>query len=217
MNRFLVILLLAFSFLSRAQTSEKYNSDYADFFRGEELFEKEQYGAARKEFRNFIDAFQQKNDPLYVKALYYEGISAIELYNNDGLRLLEDFNRNYPESIYKTKIYYRLGRFYFQQKKYAEAVAWFEKLHTLDIDEEDRNEFFFKKGYANFQEKKFTEARSAFYEVTDTTSQYSSPSLYYFSHIAYQEQSYQTALEGFEKLLNDERFKEVVPYYITQI
>lgn len=217
MNRFLVILILATSFLSKAQTSEKYNSDYAGFFRGEELFEKEQYGAARKEFRDFIDAFQQKNDPLYVKALYYEGISAIELYNNDGLRLLEDFNRNYPESIYKTKIYFKLGRFYFQQKKYDEAVAWFDKLHTLDIDEGDRDEYFFKKGYANFQEKKFTEARAAFFEVKDSTSQYSSPSLYYFSHIAYQEQSYQTALEGFEKLLEDERFKEVVPYYITQI
>lgn len=217
MNRFLVILILATSFLSKAQTSEKYNSDYAGFFRGEELFEKEQYGAARKEFRDFIDAFQQKNDPLYVKALYYEGISAIELYNNDGLRLLEDFNRNYPESIYKTKIYFKLGRFYFQQKKYDEAVAWFDKLHTLDIDEGDRDEYFFKKGYANFQEKKFTDARAAFFEVKDSTSQYSSPSLYYFSHIAYQEQSYQTALEGFEKLLEDERFKEVVPYYITQI
>ncbi len=217
MNRFLVILILATSFLSSAQTSEKYNSDYAGFFRGEELFEKEQYGAARKEFRDFIDAFHQKNDPLYVKALYYEGISAIELYNNDGLRLLEDFNRNYPESIYKTKIYFKLGRFYFQQKKYGEAVAWFDKLHTLDIDEGDRDEYFFKKGYANFQEKKFSEARAAFYEVKDSTSQYSSPSLYYFSHIAYQEKSYQTALEGFEKLLSDDRFKEVVPYYITQI
>lgn len=217
MNRFLVILILATSFLSMAQTSEKYNSDYAGFFRGEELFGKEQYGAARKEFRDFIDAFPQKNDPFYVKALYYEGVSAIELYNNDGLRLLEDFNLNYPESIYKTKIYFKLGRFYFQQKKYEEAVAWFNKLHTLDIDEDDRNEFFFKKGYANFQEKKYTEARAAFYEVKDTTSQYNAPSLYYFSHIAYQEKSYQTALEGFEKLLTDDRFKEVVPYYITQI
>lgn len=217
MNRFLVILILATSFLSQAQTSEKYNSDYVGFFRGQELFEKEQYGAARKEFRDFIDAFQQKNDPLYVKALYYEGVSAIELYNNDGVRLLEDFNRNYPESIYKTKIYFRLGRFYFQQKKYDDAVVWFDKLHTLDIDEDDRNEYFFKKGYANFQEKHFTEARASFFEVKDTTSQYSSPSLYYFSHIAYQEKSYQTALEGFEKLLTDERFKEVVPYYITQI
>ena len=217
MNRFLVILILATSFLSKAQTSEKYNSDYAGFFRAEELFEKEQYGAARKEFRDFINVFDHKNDPLYIKALYYEGISAIELYNNDGLTLLESFNRNYPESIYKTKIYYRLGRFYFQQKKYKEAVAWFDKLHNLDIEEDDRNEFYFKRGYANFQEKNFTEARASFFEVKDTTSQYSSPSLYYFSHIAYQEKSYQIALEGFEKLLNDDRFKEVVPYYITQI
>ncbi len=217
MNRLLVILSILVTFSAVAQTSEKYNSEYATFFRGEELFEKEQYGAARKEFRSFIDQFQQKNDPMYLKALYYEGVSALELFNNDGVTLLEDFNKNYPESIYKTRIYYKLGRYYYQKKDYKEAIAWFSKLRAFDVDPEDKDEFFFKLGYANFQESNFPAARTAFYEVKDGTSQYSAPSLYYYSHIAYMEQSYQTALEGFEKLLSDKRFKEVVPYYITQI
>lgn len=217
MNRLLVILSVWVTFSVGAQSSEKYNSEYASFFRGEELFEKEQYGAARKEFRGFIDQFQQKNDPLYLKALYYEGVSALELFNNDGVTLLEDFNRNYPESIYRTRIYYKLGRYYYQKKDYKEAIAWFSKLSAFDVDPEDKDEFYFKLGYANFQESNFPAARAAFYEVKDGTSQYGAPSLYYYSHIAYMEKSYQTALEGFEKLLSDKRFKEVVPYYITQI
>lgn len=217
MNRLLVIFSILAAFSAGAQTSEKYNSKYAAFFRAEELFEKEQYGSARKEFRGFVDQFGQKNDPMYIKALYYEGVSALELFNNDGVTLLEDFNRNYPESIYKTRIYYKLGRYYYQKKDYKEALSWFNRLSAFDVEADDKDEFYFKLGYANFQEGNYPAARTAFYEVKDATSQYGPPSLYYYSHIAYSEKSYQTALEGFEKLLSDKRFKEVVPYYITQI
>jgi Tfp pilus assembly protein PilF len=85
--------------LCTAQTSEKYNSAYANFYRAEELFEKEQYTAARIEFRNFIQSTKDKEQPMYIKALYYEAISAMEVYNNDAVSLFESFLKNYPESI----------------------------------------------------------------------------------------------------------------------
>lgn len=217
MNKILIFLMVVCSSVVYGQTSEKYNSEYENFYRAEDLFVKEQYAAARKEFRAFIDGFDKVNDPTFVKAQYYEAISALELYNNDAVPLLEAFNRNYPESIYKTDIYFRLGKFYYQKKDFDKALAWFNKLSVQDVDEEDKDEFYFKVGYANFQEKKFDEARNAFYEVKDGTSEYAAPALYYYSHIAYQNKNYQTALEGFLKLENDEKFGKVVPYYIAQI
>jgi TolA-binding protein len=53
---------------------------------------------------------------MYLKALYYEGLSALELFNNDAIPLLEDFNRNYPESVFKQDIHYRLGKYFYQKK-----------------------------------------------------------------------------------------------------
>lgn len=203
--------------LSFSQTSEKYNSEYENFYRGEELFVKEQFAAARIEFRNFVNGFNKPNDPMYVKALYYEGISALELFNNDAIPLLEDFNRNYPESIFKHVIYFRLGKYFYQKKDYKEALVWFNKLRVQDVESEDQEEFYFKIGYANFQEENFVAARSAFHEVKDGVSQYASPALYYYSHIAYMDKSYQTALDGFLKLQSDENFSKLVPYYIAQI
>ncbi len=217
MNRILVILLVICNSVVYAQTSEKYNSEYANFYRAEELFAKEQYSAARKEFRTFIDGFDGSNDPFYVKANYYEAIAALELYNNDAIPLLKAFNRNYPESIYKKDIYFRLGKFYYQKKKHKDALVWFNKLSEQDIEEEDRDEFYFKMGYSNFKQKNFDAARSAFYEVKDGESQYANPATYYYAHIAYQNKKYQTALEGFLKLEEDEKFGKVVPYYIAQI
>tara|TARA_R110002072_G_C7977210_1_gene535680 strand:- start:13373 stop:16438 length:3066 start_codon:yes stop_codon:yes gene_type:complete len=217
MKRILIILTLICSTAVFGQSSEKYNSEYENFFRAEDLFEKEQYAAARKEFRIFLNGFDDTNDPMYVKARYYEAISALELYNNDAIVLLNDFNKNYPESIYKMDIYFRLGKYFYYKKKYKDALAWFKKLSVQDIEDEDREEFYFKVGYANFKEKNFDAARSAFHEVKDGSSQYASPSLYYYSHIAYQNEKYQTALNGFLKLEGDEKFGKVVPYYIAQI
>lgn len=212
-----VSTIVLFCALVSAQTTEKYNSEYENFYRAEELFEKEQYGAARIEFRNFINGFNNPNDPQQIKALYYEGIAALELFNNDAVALLETFLRTYPESIYSRTIYFRLGKYFFQKKDFPQSLAWYNKLSGADLDQADRPEFYFKKGYANFQETKYNEARSAFFEVKEDSSQYGAPSLYYFSHIAYMEKTYQTALDGFLRLQQNESFKRVVPYYIAQI
>ncbi|MCC6599198.1 MAG: tetratricopeptide repeat protein, partial [Crocinitomicaceae bacterium] len=47
--------------------------------------------------------------------------------------------------------------------------------------------------------------------------EYKQAATYYFSHIAYEQGDYQTAIEGFLKLENDQNFRPIVPYYITQI
>src|SRR5690606_19534438 len=117
MKQIIAFFLLLFPLLSIAQSSEKYNSAYEGFYRAEELFVKEQYAAARKEFRDFIETQSEVNNPFVVKAYYYEAISALELYNNDAIPLLLDFNRPYPESIYKKEIYFRLGKYYYGKNK----------------------------------------------------------------------------------------------------
>lgn len=218
MRQILFLFFLLAVGIARSQVSEKYHSPLAGFYRAEDLFEKEQYSAARKEFRLFIDEFAgSENDPFYVKALYYEGISALELFNNDAVGLLEQFNRDYPESIFKYDIFLRIGRYYYQKKDFTKTIEWFEQLNKQHVEPQYVDEYHFKLGYAYFDEKKYPESKGAFYEVKDASSQYGSPALYYYSHLCYMDGSYQTALEGFEKLLNDPRFKSVVPYYITQI
>ncbi len=213
-----IFFLLVASSSAWSQASEKYHSPLSGFYKAEDLYEKEQYSAARKEFRLFITDYKgSRNDPYYVKALYYEGLSALELFNNDAIDLLETFNREYPESIYRSNILFQIGRYHYQKKDYKRAIQYFKQLNRSTVDKENQEEYYFKLGYAYFDEKNYPESKLAFYEVKDSTSQYGAPSLYYYSHICYLDSSYQTALEGFEKLLSDNRFNRVVPYYITQI
>jgi tetratricopeptide (TPR) repeat protein len=199
------------------QKSEKYTSHNKTFFDAEELFDKAQFSAAQREFRHYLTNEKNIQSPLYVKARYYEAASALELFNDNAIELLEKFLEDYPATIYKESIYFRIGKYFYQKKKYQDALDYFNQLNQRALAVEDKPEYFFKLGYANFQLGNFKEARSAFYEVKDGDSNYAGPALYYFSHISYQDKSYQVALEGFKKLQNDARFKEVVPYYIAQI
>jgi tetratricopeptide (TPR) repeat protein len=216
------ILIVSILFLmgigsALSQTSEKYSGKYADYFRAEELFEKAQYSAARRVFRKFITATKDPNDPLLIKARYYEGVSALELYNNDAINLLMTFNQDYPENIYKHEIYFKIGTNYYQSKKYKDAIEWLEQTSPQNIDTAEVAEYYFKLGYSYFQLDEYSQARNNFYEIKDGNSQYAIPALYYFSHIAYINNTYQVALDGFLKLAEDESFKEEAPYYVTQI
>ena len=210
-------LIVGMNLAVLGQTSQKYSGEYADFYRAEELFGKEQYSAARKVFREFITANNNPEDPLYVKSLYYEGRAALELFNNDAVQLLSEFNNNYPENIYKNEIYFRIGQYFYQNNKYVDASQWLKKTDVRSLDTAFVAEYHFKLGYAHFQLGNFTEARNSFFEVKDTKSNYAAPATYYFSHIAYQNKSYQVALEGFLILLDNDAFKAEVPYYITHI
>jgi TolA-binding protein len=96
-----------------SQRTEKYNSVYESYFKAEELYSHLQYGAAKKEFRDFVNACANPNDPLYQKALYYEGVSALELYNSDAIPLLMEYNKLYPENIHRSLISFKIGRYFF--------------------------------------------------------------------------------------------------------
>src|SRR5690554_4399683 len=145
-------ILLASILLSTgvwSQSTKKYSGEYADFYRAEELFEKEQYSAAREVFSTFLTNFKDPQDPQYIKARYYEGLSALELYNSDAVKLLMQFNNEYPESIYKNGIYFKLGEHFYQRKKYKDAREWLEKTDPREIDTASIAAYHFKLGYAN--------------------------------------------------------------------
>ena len=152
MNRFLVIIGLFFSLSVSAQMTAKYTNEYLVFQRAQDLFDKEQYGAARNEFRVYIDKCSQKYDPTYTKALYYEAMSALALQQNDAVSLVEDFCRNYPESIYKVNVYCKLGFYYYTKKDFKTTIHWLTKVEKKDIPKEVREEYNFKLGYSYFQQ-----------------------------------------------------------------
>lgn len=213
----LIIVGTLLSITAWGQESKKYSGDYADFYRAEQLYEKQQYSAAMETFSTFMEEFDHPEDPQYVKASYYNGISALMLYNRNAVKLLMDFINEYPESIYLNTIYYKLGTYFYKKKKYKDTKKWLEKTDLSELDSSDFAAYHFKLGYADFQLGKNADARNEFFEIKDGTSNYSAPALYYYSYIEYKEKAYQEALNGFLALRETPTFSKEVKKYIIQI
>lgn len=223
MNRKLpkLFLLVLFPTLFWAQESVKYSGENAVFFNAEELYTKAQYGAAKQEFRTFINQSitQKRNehDPYLIKAYYYEGLSALKLYNNDAIALLDHFNKAYPENNYRNDIAIAVGSYYFQFEDYLAAQETFARIQLQGLDSTQKEEVLFKLGYSAYQNEDQDAAYLAFKDIKNGSSQYAKPALYFYSHISYVRNALQEALEGFQALQTDSTFCGVVPYYIAQI
>ncbi|GAB4251845.1 MAG: tetratricopeptide repeat protein [Vicingaceae bacterium] len=193
-----------------AQPNKTYNTAL-------ELFDKEKYGAAQEAFVATYNLCENKLSEMAVNAKYYEALCCLNLFNNNAEGLLIEFVNNYPESPKTKWAYFDLGNYFFRKKKYKEALAWYDKLDVYDLNSEKWAEYYFKTGYAYFELNEESKASQAFYEIKDVDNSYASAAKYYYGHIAYNQKKYQSALQSFKMLANDENFGSIVPYYIVQI
>ncbi len=109
------------------------------------------------------------------------------------------------------------GLYCYQQRNHSCAIEWFEKTDRMMLADDRLPEYIFKLGYSHYMRGNEQRAQMLFAELIDVDTDYTSPALYFYSAIAYENGFYQTALEGFERLKGDETFGSVVPFYIVQI
>jgi len=213
----ILLIFVAQSIFVTAQINDKHSSEFTRFYNAEDLFEKQKYSASQKEYETFIIEQKDNNHPYVIKAKFYYALNSLYLYHSDAELLLRNFLTDYPETIYRPKIYFELAKHYYRKRKYEATIEWLSKMETYDLSEDEKAEYYFKLGYSNFRENNLKASRNAFHEIIASDTKYQAPALYYYSHIAYTEKSYQTALDGFISLKDNPAFKETVPYYITQI
>lgn len=213
----IISILLTVWCESFAQKSMIYTDPDLEYKTGLELFEKQKFGVAQKHFQNAIESYEGLNIEFKANAEYYTALCAIELYNEDAEYLISKFIAEHPENSKVNAAYFHMGTFQYRQKQYHQAINWFNELNKDKLNEEEKEELYFKLGYSYFMRKNYDKASSNFYKIKDVETKFSAPANYYYSHIAYQDKNYETSLQGFQKLSNNETFAPVVPYYITQI
>ena len=215
-----LLTLFSILFFSQTLTAQKsliYDNIDETFSRAMDLFEKEKYGAAQKHFEKAIAEYSEINTLLSSKAEYYAALCAIELFNNDADYLMNKFVAKNPESIHLNEAHFQLGRLYYRKRNYRKSADWLSAARPEYLDSELRDEYYFMLGYGLFMINEFERASSSFFVIKDSQSSYGPPANYYYSHIAYNDNNLETALQGFLKLQDDESFSGLVPYYIVQI
>lgn len=190
---------------------------HAELETGMDLYNKEKYAAAIRVFDRILADRSQERTLVSAEAGYWGAISAMKLYHPDSEQRMLDFIAANPESPRVNEAWLELGDFFHQSKNYRKAIEAYERVHRLELAPDKLPAYFFRLGYSLMQRGDSPKAMLMFAELKDIDTEYSSPSLYYFSHLAYEGQKYQTAMDGFIKLKDDETFGGVVPFYIVQI
>jgi tetratricopeptide (TPR) repeat protein len=202
---------------ANAQKSPIQNLPDKPFFEAWELFQKEKYAAAQGKFEEVLENTEGTSAILRQRAEYLRAKCAVELFNNDAQYMLYDFVKNNPDAPNINDARFDMGKVAYRDKQYSDAVKWLLEVDPLELSAEDRGEYFFELGYSHFRRRAYEEARVAFYEILESGDKYQGPATYYYAHIHYEQKNYQTALNHFLRLKNDETFAPIVPYYVTQI
>lgn len=210
------ILITTFSIHVFSQRTYVYNDNHVNYKTALEYFDEEKYSVSQYFFEKY-KTLNTKAELLESDAAYYIALCSMELFNKDAEKNLLDYLYQYQENSRTQNAQYQMGIFKYRDKKFKNAITWFEKVNPNYLSKDEKAEYYFKLGYSYFVNGKYDKAEKAFYEIKDIPNTYHSPALYFYSHIAYTKKNYETALNGFDKLKDDETFSPIVPYYISQI
>ena len=218
-NKFILIFCFLLLFLLPVSSQVQFTAKEigSEFYRGMELFNKEKYPAAIRLFDSFVRNDDNSNFLLVADAEYYSSVAALKLFNPDAEYRMMMFIYTHPESPRINDARLELGNYFYQNKNFRKAADYYETVNRQELKLDKLTEYFFRFGYSLYIKGDQSKALLMFSEIKDIDTEYTPPAVYYFSQIAYEQKMYQSALEGFLRLKEDETFGGVVPFYIVQI
>jgi len=110
-----------------------------------------------------------------------------------------------------------MGDYYYNEKQYAQCIAYYEMIDIDAIPEIKMSELAFKKGYCHFVRKEFNEAQYNFSFTKDLQNRFFYPTNYYYGMCEYFAGDYKSAVKSFQRVENNNVYKSQIPYYISQI
>lgn len=212
----IILIFLSICTLNAQRTVYQIDGD-ATYRKAKELYDMQKYNTAQKLFQEVYEKNKDDKSNLLTLSQYYMAQCAVNLFNADAEYLTYKFIGENKESPLVNDAYFHLGGYFYTTKKWKDAIETYDKADRTALTKEQQAELFFKKGYSYFMRKDYESAKLSFYEIKDKKSKYTGPAVYYYSHIHYKEENYQTALNGFLKITDDKTFGPIAPYYIVQI
>lgn len=221
-KRLLILLLFCLTYtLGIGQRTAVYSDPHRAYQDGLALFDEKNYISARQTFEEIYKVNHQSADNidqvLMQNLEFYIAACAAEANDKDAEVLLLGYFKKYHETDKRRLIYFYLGKYYFQNKRYTESSDWFAKVKTEDLSDNQLIEYKFDLGYSYFIKKKFDEAKPLFREIKENKEKYYYPSNYYYAFICFYQKNYSEARRSFKAIEDSKMYASVIPYYLSQI
>ncbi len=212
----LIALFGLLSLPGLSQQTQVYAEPVANFTKALDLFDNQRYSAAEHLFEQVAKVCTEESN-MKIDADYYAAVCSMYLFHDDAERRMTGFIEMHPQSPKVKKIDFLLGNYAYRKRKFKDAIVWYYKVEASNLDKDEVQEFYYKRGYSDFYVNRYDSAKTDLAEVKDAGNSYSPAATYYYGYIAYKQHNYQTAINCFITLKHDARFSSVVPYYIAQL
>ncbi|SFE04326.1 TolA-binding protein [Chitinophaga sp. CF118] len=207
--------------VAKAQQTRIYTDPDKVFKDAQQLFQQEKYAVAMQLFRQTIDniSYFQETSRSLVKtdAQYYYTVCALKLGQPNGEKLALEFLALYNNNAREQLVSYQLAKYYFHQNKLKEAIPLYEKANIENLSNSEIAEAKFELAYCYFNVKDFQKAQPLFGSIKEIPGKYYIPANYYYGFISYYNHQYNDALTSFQRVVNEPKYSNIVPYYIAEI
>lgn len=213
---FLSLIIFVLSILSvQGQSSLNFTAKDTPYRNGLEMLNQGKYLAASKSFENYL---AQGSDPIKMAdAEYFIAFCALQLKNQDGEALIEEFIEAHPNHTKASLAYYELGNLKYNEKNYLLAIKYFEKLYFPKLNSELQYDAKFKLGYSYFTQKKFDKAYELFNFLKREENRYQFPSSYYAGYLNFENGEYDRAFYDFSRAEKNTAYAPVVPSMLVKV
>lgn len=218
---FMITLGILTAPAAKAQQTRVYTDPDKVFKDAQQLFQQEKYAVAMQLFKQTIDniGYFQETSRSLVKtdAQYYYTVCALKLGQANGEKLALEFLALYNNNAREQLVSYQLAKYYFHQNKLKEAIPLYEKANIENLSNSEIAEAKFELAYCYFNVKDFKKAQPLFGSIKEIPGKYYIPANYYYGFISYYNHQYNDALTSFQRVVNDPKYSNIVPYYIAEI
>ncbi|MEM1358871.1 MAG: tetratricopeptide repeat protein [Bacteroidota bacterium] len=222
--RLLPSLLLFFLFLSGGvfgQATTVYTDAWRIFKKAEADYEDNLLAKSQREYEEVIEMLLPVHQPeaelLRIKAELNRAKIAVKLDKAEGEKLILDFVRRYQPDPVANEALLEIANYYFNENDLEKAVSYYKRVPGELLTPDQRAEMNFRLGYANFVQKKFGEAKRYFQFSKSIQGDYYYPTNYYLGMIYFFEGNYDGAVGQFQIAEKSPKYKQYIPYYLTQI
>lgn len=218
MNKWLALgVIFMMSLLTYAQHTLIYTHENRLFDLGKEFFHQHQYSASLRSFESFLKQAEPTQAGQIHEAKYYIAANSFELRQAHALKLLQDFISSHPYTTFSNQVHLMAGILWYEQKNYAEALNYFNRVNQFRLSTREQAEFLFCKGYALLETHAYEQALPVFRRLRLQESSYRIDASYYYAYAHYALRQFESALNEFLKIENEEKYRETIAFYLVQI
>ena len=145
----------------QAQRSLVFTAANPDFRNGMDLYQKEKFVPAQQYFQKAIESIRDVHSEVRIDAEYYAALCAVEMFHANAEPMLKKFIEDHPETSHLVSAYFNLAKFQFRKRKWEDVIDYLTEIDPLDLNPEERDEYYFKKGYSYFELDEFDKAAKA--------------------------------------------------------